>query len=134
MRFCRGRSLPDWFAECHSRIREPCHWITCFRVNSAHIAASLPYKNHARSRLGFGNGSCCKYPQGEVGSPYWLLYGKPTSELYHLCESSFKCHLDESTASQGRKTAFESLLRPRRFGSSSRRLRQKGVLGYPDTG
>ena len=133
MRFCRDRSLPDWFAECHSRIREPCHWQTCFGVNPANIAVSLPYNNHARSRLVFGNGNCFKCPQGEVGSPCWVLYGKPTPKQHYLNAFPFESLLDESTDSHGRESTFKSLLRPRRFGSSSRRLRRKGVLGYSNT-
>lgn len=64
---------------------------------------SLPYKNHARSWLGYGNECCHKCPQGEVGSPCWVLYGKPMSKQRHWDVSPLWAHVDESTASLVRK-------------------------------
>lgn len=73
------------------------------------MTASLPYKNHARSRLGLGNGSCRKCPQGEVGSPCWVLYGKPTPKRHIREHTPFESNFDGSTAVHIRKIAIQEL-------------------------
>lgn len=73
------------------------------------MTASLPYKNHARSRLGLGNGSCHKCPQGEVGSPCWVLYGKPTPKQHIREHTPFESHFDGSTAIHRRKIDIPEL-------------------------
>lgn len=73
------------------------------------MTASLPDKNHARSRLGLGNGSCRKCPQGEVGSPCWVLYGKPTPKQHIREHTPFESHFDRSTAIHIRKIAIQEL-------------------------
>lgn len=75
------------------------------------MTASLPYNNHARSRLGLGNGSCRKCPQGEVGSPCWVLYGKPTPKQHIREHTPFESHWNESTAVLIRKITIQELAR-----------------------
>lgn len=105
----RASSLPNWIAAYHYRIREPCYWLSRFGVNQSHIAASLPYKNHARSRLGLGNCCCRKCPQGEVGSPCRVLYGKPMPKRHIREHTPFESHFDGSTAIHIRKIAIQEL-------------------------
>lgn len=92
------------------------------------MTASLPDKNHARSRLGLGNGSCRRCPQGEVGSPCWVLYGKPTPKQHNREHTPFESHFDGSTAIHIRKIAIPELAQTLPMRQLSEKFQSEGGI------